>query len=151
MKARWAASACRAAGVAASSRARLIAAFAGLLIFAVAFATIAGAWIFEAAGYLPCDLCLKQRWVYYAGVPLAGMVPADLLHPVPTGIVLALFIGKKTGVLLSCWLAVRPGLAALPGGVQSQTSLSLFHVSLDGAAGSPDRWAKQRYKASTSC
>ena len=37
----------------------------------VAFATIAGAWIFEAAGYLPCELCLKQRWAYYGGVPLA--------------------------------------------------------------------------------
>ncbi len=40
----------------------------------VAFATIAGAWGFEAAGYLPCELCLKQRWAYYAGVPLAACV-----------------------------------------------------------------------------
>lgn len=44
---------------------------AALLIFLVAFATIAGAWIFESYGYLPCELCLKQRWAYYAGVPLA--------------------------------------------------------------------------------
>mgnify|MGYP003342754091 CR=1 FL=1 len=46
---------------------------AAALACALAFATIAGAWIFEAAGYLPCDLCLKQRWVYYAGVPLAAL------------------------------------------------------------------------------
>jgi disulfide bond formation protein DsbB len=45
-----------------------------LLVFALAFATIAGAWGFEAAGYLPCELCLKQRWAYYAGVPLAALV-----------------------------------------------------------------------------
>lgn len=45
-----------------------------LLIFLVAFATIAGAWIFEYYGYLPCELCLKQRWAYYAGVPLALIV-----------------------------------------------------------------------------
>ena len=32
-----------------------------LAIFALAFAAIAGAWIFEAMGYLPCDLCLEQR------------------------------------------------------------------------------------------
>lgn len=47
---------------------------AALLIFLVAFATIAGAWIFEHYGYLPCELCLKQRWAYYAGVPLALVV-----------------------------------------------------------------------------
>lgn len=44
---------------------------AAFLIFAVALATIAGAWIFEYAGYAPCELCLKQRWAYYTGVPLA--------------------------------------------------------------------------------
>jgi len=44
---------------------------AAALIFAAAFATIAGAWIFEYFGYAPCELCLKQRWAYYAGVPLA--------------------------------------------------------------------------------
>jgi disulfide bond formation protein DsbB len=43
-----------------------------LALLALAFATIAGAWIFEAFGYLPCELCLKQRWAYYAGVPLAA-------------------------------------------------------------------------------
>ena len=47
---------------------------AALLILLVAFATIAGAWIFEYYGYLPCELCLKQRWAYYAGVPLALIV-----------------------------------------------------------------------------
>lgn len=44
---------------------------AALLIFLVALATISGAWIFEHYGYAPCELCLKQRWAYYAGVPLA--------------------------------------------------------------------------------
>ena len=43
-----------------------------MALLALAFATIAGAWIFEAFGYLPCELCLKQRWAYYAGVPLAA-------------------------------------------------------------------------------
>ena len=46
---------------------------AALAITLVALATIAGAWIFEAFGYLPCELCLKQRGAYYAGVPLAGL------------------------------------------------------------------------------
>ena len=47
---------------------------AALGVLVIAFATIAGAWIFEAAGYLPCELCLKQRWAYYAGIPLAAVV-----------------------------------------------------------------------------
>jgi disulfide bond formation protein DsbB len=44
---------------------------AALLILVVAFATIAGAWAFEYAGYAPCELCLKERWAYYVAVPLA--------------------------------------------------------------------------------
>jgi len=44
-----------------------------ITISLVAFATIAGAWIFEAFGYLPCELCLKQRVAYYIGVPLAAL------------------------------------------------------------------------------
>jgi disulfide bond formation protein DsbB len=43
------------------------------LIFVLAFATIAGAWIFEYFGYLPCELCLQQRWAYYIGVPVAAL------------------------------------------------------------------------------
>jgi disulfide bond formation protein DsbB len=43
-------------------------------VLLVAFATIAGAWTFEWAGYAPCELCLMQRWAYYAGVPLAALV-----------------------------------------------------------------------------
>jgi disulfide bond formation protein DsbB len=46
---------------------------ASAAVLAVAFATIAGAWIFEWAGYLPCELCLKERWAYYGGVPLAAL------------------------------------------------------------------------------
>lgn len=47
---------------------------AALVLFGVAFATIAGAWIFELAGYAPCELCLMQRWAYYAAIPLALIV-----------------------------------------------------------------------------
>jgi len=47
---------------------------AALGVLILAFATIAGAWIFEWAGYAPCELCLMQRWAYYAGVPLAALV-----------------------------------------------------------------------------
>ncbi len=42
-----------------------------LIILAVATATIAGAWIFQFAGYDPCHLCLMERWAYYAAMALS--------------------------------------------------------------------------------
>jgi len=44
---------------------------AALIVFTVATLTIIGAWIFEWFGYEPCELCLKQRWAYYAVIPLS--------------------------------------------------------------------------------
>jgi disulfide bond formation protein DsbB len=42
------------------------------VVFAVTLATILGAWMFQFAGYEPCELCLKQRFAYYAAVPLSA-------------------------------------------------------------------------------
>jgi disulfide bond formation protein DsbB len=45
------------------------------LVFAASAATIAGAWTYESFGYLPCELCYKERIPYYAAfalAPLAG-------------------------------------------------------------------------------
>jgi len=51
-----------------------------------------------------------------AGVSFAGVVPADVLGPVPLGIALGLLLGKQLGVFGACWLAVRTGLARMPEG-----------------------------------
>lgn len=51
---------------------RLVAA----LILVAALATIGGAWVYESLGYLPCELCYKERIPYYAAfalAPLAGV------------------------------------------------------------------------------
>lgn len=48
-----------------------------ILLSLAASATIAGAWAFEWAGYLPCPLCLWQRWPYYAAIPI-GLAGAAL-------------------------------------------------------------------------
>ncbi|HUZ90357.1 MAG TPA: disulfide bond formation protein B [Methylocella sp.] len=47
--------------------------FIALAILAVAVASIAGALLFEALGYLPCELCLKERIPYYAAIPIAAL------------------------------------------------------------------------------
>jgi disulfide bond formation protein DsbB len=44
------------------------------LIALVLLVVIVGAWIFEYAGYAPCELCLKQRWAYYVGIPFAAFM-----------------------------------------------------------------------------
>jgi NhaA family Na+:H+ antiporter len=51
-----------------------------------------------------------------AGISFAGMSFADLLHPVSMGIAVGLFVGKQFGVFLLCFVAIKAGLANLPGG-----------------------------------
>ena len=51
--------------------ARLDARGIALVIFAIVAATLAGAWMSQILGYAPCELCLKQRYAYYLGLPLA--------------------------------------------------------------------------------
>ena len=43
-----------------------------LAVLAIAAATIGGAFAFQAAGYPPCDLCLKERLPYDAAIVLAA-------------------------------------------------------------------------------
>ncbi|MDE2363441.1 MAG: disulfide bond formation protein B [Hyphomicrobiales bacterium] len=51
--------------------ARLDARTIALVIAVIAFLTIGGAFIAQYLGYAPCELCLKQRFAYYGGLPLA--------------------------------------------------------------------------------
>jgi disulfide bond formation protein DsbB len=44
-----------------------------LAIAAAAVATLAGAWTYQAMGFIPCELCLMQRWPYYAAAPIAAL------------------------------------------------------------------------------
>ena len=46
------------------------------LVLALAVATIIGAFAFQAAGYAPCKLCLKERLPYYVGIALAAVALA---------------------------------------------------------------------------
>lgn len=52
-----------------------------------------------------------------AGINVAGVGLDQLLHPVPLGIALGLFLGKQAGVFGFCWLAIKLRLTALPGGM----------------------------------
>lgn len=51
-----------------------------------------------------------------AGVNFTGLSPGDLLRPLPAGIIVGLIFGKAIGITGAAWLAVRTGIAELPGG-----------------------------------
>ncbi len=63
------------------------------------------------AGYAPCELCLKERWAYYAGVPLA------------IGAIAAIGAGRVT------WAAGLIGLAGL--GLLANAGLGLYHAGVE--------------------
>jgi len=52
-----------------------------------------------------------------AGISFSGVGIEQLLHSVPIGIALGLFLGKQFGIFGICWLAIRLNLAKLPSGM----------------------------------
>lgn len=52
-----------------------------------------------------------------AGISLEGVGVEQLMHGVPIGIALGLFVGKQVGVFGMCWLAIKAGWCKLPEGV----------------------------------
>jgi NhaA family Na+:H+ antiporter len=62
-----------------------------------------------------------------AGVPLAKISGSDLTHPVTSGIVFGLVIGKLAGVFGFTWLALKLRLGVMPSGVEWR---HLFGVAL---------------------
>jgi len=49
-----------------------------------------------------------------AGISISGVGAEKLLHSVPAGIALGLFIGKQAGVFGLCWIAIKLKLTSLP-------------------------------------
>lgn len=54
---------------------------------------------------------------FNAGIDFSGVSLEHLLHPVPVGIALGLFVGKQVGIFSFCWLAVKCNLSQLPAGI----------------------------------
>ena len=86
-----------------------------LVILAIALSSVAGAFVFEALGYAPCELCLKERMPYYAAIPFAGLAvlfaargPKAFLHAAFVALALicaasAVFGGYHAGIELGFW------------------------------------------------
>ena len=52
-----------------------------------------------------------------AGISLKGVGLEQMLHPVPLGIALGLFLGKQVGIFGMCYLTIKLGFARLPKGM----------------------------------
>jgi Na+:H+ antiporter, NhaA family len=62
-----------------------------------------------------------------AGISLEGVGLDYVLHPVPLGIALGLFLGKQLGVFGFCWIGIKLGWASLP---KDMDLIHLYGVSL---------------------
>jgi len=52
-----------------------------------------------------------------AGIHFSGVGVEQILHSVPLGIALGLFLGKQVGIFGICWIVIRLGLSRLPSGM----------------------------------
>ena len=112
---------------------------AALVILGVAVATLGGAWIIEGLGFAPCELCLKQRIPYYAGVPLAALaaIAARRGGEGAARIALALLgLLFAAGTALALYhsgveLKLFPGPSECAGALRKAGSFDDFRSSLD--------------------
>lgn len=120
------------------------------VIFAVLLIILIGAFIFEYAGYPPCELCLMQRWAYYAGIPFAGFMALAKPAWIKTGLMVlglmlvanAIFGVYHSGVEWKLWAgpmacsggAISDGLPDLtkPGVMCDEPAIRLLGLSLAG-------------------
>jgi disulfide bond formation protein DsbB len=82
-----------------------------LLIAAASIVILATVWIFQGFGYAPCELCLTQRYAFYAAAPLA-LLTALLASRSAHGLARAGF------ALLALVFAASAALAAYHAGVE---------------------------------
>jgi disulfide bond formation protein DsbB len=120
------------------------------LIFVALLAIIIGAFIFEYAGYPPCELCLMQRWAYYVGIPFAAFMALAKPAWIKSGLIVlglmlaanAIFGVYHSGVEWKLWTgptacsgaAISDGLPDLskPGVMCNEAALRILGLSLAG-------------------
>lgn len=82
-------------------------------------AAVAAVWILQARGYTPCELCLKERLPFYAGVPIAAALA--LLAP----------LGRRPPARAALRAAMRAGFAALALLFAAGAALGVYHAGVE--------------------
>ncbi|MDG1709510.1 MAG: Na+/H+ antiporter NhaA, partial [Emcibacteraceae bacterium] len=52
-----------------------------------------------------------------SGINFTGVGIDDVLHPMPLGIILGLFVGKQVGIFGLCWIGIKMKITELPKGM----------------------------------
>ena len=81
------------------------------IAFAIAFATILLAHVFERLGYAPCPICLQERYAYYFDVPAT---------------IVAFFAARAESFALTRILLVLVALAFLV-----NAALGIYHAGIE--------------------
>src|SRR6202451_1694580 len=81
------------------------------MIAAASLAILAAVWIFQALGYQPCELCLTQRYAFYAAAPLAVLTAFAASRP-------AHGLARAGFALLAAAFVANAALAAYHAGVE---------------------------------
>jgi disulfide bond formation protein DsbB len=82
-----------------------------LITAAASIAVLAAVWIFQAFGYAPCELCLTQRYAFYAAAPLAALTA---------------FVASRSVHGLA-----RAGFALLAAAFAANAALAAYHVGVE--------------------
>src|SRR5271156_2961665 len=82
-----------------------------LMVAAASLAILAAVWIFQELGYPPCELCLTQRYAFYAAAPLA---------------ILTAFLASRAAHGLA-----RAGFALLAAAFIANAALAAYHVGVE--------------------
>jgi disulfide bond formation protein DsbB len=82
-----------------------------IIIAVVSLAILAAVWIFQGLGFPPCELCLTQRYAFYAAAPLAALI--------------ALAASRSAHAL------ARAGFALLAVGFVASAVLAAYHVGVE--------------------
>ena len=89
-----------------------------LLIAAASIAILAAVWIFQGMGYAPCELCLTQRYAFYAAIPLAlltSLVAGRSAHGLArAGFALLALVFAASAVLAAYHAGSRVSLVGRP-------------------------------------
>ena len=81
------------------------------MIAAASLAILAAVWIFQGLGYPPCELCLTQRYAFYAAAPLAALTA---------------FVASRSVHGLA-----RAGFGLLAAAFAANAALAAYHVGVE--------------------
>jgi disulfide bond formation protein DsbB len=115
--------------------------FPAAFVFVVGLATILGAWGFQLiGGYVPCKLCLEERWPYYIGVPLALIALVAIIMDAPVWVRRVLLGIAAIAFAYGAWLGTYhagaewgwwPGPTDCGGGMQGASGQDLLNQLKD--------------------